>query len=116
MRSWRSWLTIRSRAAGRSLRSNSTAIALFSTRSARAALLAVRTAIGSATSAVMITATTAVAAVTRTTRPDSVRKKSRIGGVTDPADRADQVRRRTELRAHLRHVHVDRTGAGVRRV
>src|SRR4051812_2673623 len=116
MLSRRSCLTMASRFTGRSAASNSTASALFSTSSARAWLFALRTAIGSATSAVTITAITAVAAVTRTTCEVSVRKSLRIGGVTHAADGADQMRRVAQLGPDLRDVDVDGAGAGVRGV
>src|ERR1700712_2107245 len=96
--------------------SNSTASALFSTSSARIWLFTARTATGTATSAVTITATTAVATVTSTTRLVSVRKRLRIGGVADAPDGTDQPGRAAQLRADLGHVHVDGPGAGVRRV
>src|SRR3954470_23713517 len=114
MSSWRSWRTMRSRTAGRSAASSSTARALFSTSSARAWLFAERIATGSATSAVTITAITAVAAVTRTTCAVSEERNLRIGGVPDAADGPDETGRVTELGADLGHVHVDRPGAGVR--
>src|SRR5690349_12561708 len=116
MSSWRSRRAIRSRAAGRSSLSNSTASADFSASSARVWLCTERTATGTATSAVTITATTAVATVTRTARPVRVRKKSRIGGVPDTPDGPDQAGGGAELRPDLSHVHVDRAGAGVRGV
>src|SRR5690349_9207396 len=115
--SWaRSRSVIRFRAAGLSSVSDSTARTVLSISSARICTFTERTAIGTATRAVTITATTAVAAVTSTARPVSVRKKSRIGGVPDSADGPDQAGGRAELGAHLRHVHVDGSGAGVRGV
>src|ERR1700761_6853894 len=116
MFSWRSDLTICSRVIGFSAASSSPASALFSISSPRVCTLAARTATGTAASAVMITETTAVATVTRTTRPVSERKKSRIGGVADAAYGPDERGRVAQLGPHLGHVHVDRAGAGVRRV
>src|SRR3954447_3143017 len=110
-----SW-TMSSRRAGRRSVSSSTARALLSASSARTWLLTARTAMGTATSAVMMTATTAVAAVTSAKRAVRVRKNLVIGGVADATDRADQPGGPPELGAHLRDVHIDGTGARVRRV
>src|SRR4051795_7381194 len=109
-------VAIRSRDGCRSAVSNSTAILLCSTSSARICWFTERIATGTATSVVTITATTAVAAVTSTTRPVRVRKKSRIGGVADAAHGADQGRRVAELGPHLGDVDIDGPGAGRGRV
>src|SRR3954453_17270745 len=107
---------MRSRDGCFSVVSSSTAILLCSTSSARICWFIERIDTGTATSNVTITATIAVAAVTSTTRPVRVRKKSRIGGVADAADGADQRGGVTQLGPDLRHVHVHRAGAGRRGV